>query len=389
MCNSTLLCVFCAGQPECAYYLRHARCGFGPSCKFHHPEPGTSGGPQDFQPDPQPAPTSLLGGPQSDPSISYTATGIPAPATATGIPASAVTGIPVSTMGVDVPATSMQDVAQGVPVPEAGLHADQAKNLPAQADASLSQPQFIISSSPPQPLTQSAATLLQPASVAYPGMHMTAAVPTLPVTALQLAALQQPQGQVPSVSVPLQAAVVTAAQSSAVPSVSASAEEAQHAQKAQHAQQTQQEAQQTQQAQQAQQSQQAQQGLQQQSTVLAPSAPMQSWPQSANIAAAPTAMYAQAGTMPVLQASTAVAGAQLPAQQLASNGVQQPTAVPSPQLPVQQVEPIAVQPASTIMASGPQVMYGSQPAQVAQAAPSNGMLEVPTGEPTPHLQTGG
>ena len=33
------------GQPECAYYLRHGRCGFGPSCKFHHPEPGTAGAP--------------------------------------------------------------------------------------------------------------------------------------------------------------------------------------------------------------------------------------------------------------------------------------------------------------------------------------------------------
>ena len=32
----------CAGQPDCAYYLRHGRCGFGPSCKFHHPEPGTA-----------------------------------------------------------------------------------------------------------------------------------------------------------------------------------------------------------------------------------------------------------------------------------------------------------------------------------------------------------
>ena len=31
------------GQPECAYYLRHGRCGFGPSCKFHHPEPGKAG----------------------------------------------------------------------------------------------------------------------------------------------------------------------------------------------------------------------------------------------------------------------------------------------------------------------------------------------------------
>lgn len=32
-----------AGQPECAYYLRHGRCGFGPSCKFHHPESGKAG----------------------------------------------------------------------------------------------------------------------------------------------------------------------------------------------------------------------------------------------------------------------------------------------------------------------------------------------------------
>lgn len=27
-----------AGETECAYYMKNMRCGFGPSCKFHHPE---------------------------------------------------------------------------------------------------------------------------------------------------------------------------------------------------------------------------------------------------------------------------------------------------------------------------------------------------------------
>ena len=52
--SAIFLCA--SGQPECAYYLRHGRCGFGPSCKFHHPEPGTAGAPAG----PESAPTDAV-----------------------------------------------------------------------------------------------------------------------------------------------------------------------------------------------------------------------------------------------------------------------------------------------------------------------------------------
>ena len=376
-CATNSCVFFCSGQPECAYYLRHARCGFGPSCKFHHPEPGTSSISQDHLARPE----TSLGLPQSDPTP-FIATGIPATATATGIPASAaaVTGVPVASATAGAPGLPQQAAGvpvmpQGTPAPETLTHdadASAAGSITAaQTDAAVStasQQQY--ATLPSQPQQAAAATSPQAASVAVPNMHMPAVVPSMPANAPQLPALQQSQVHALHASAHLQQA--------ALPSIAAGMEATLPAQFVMQPEPAQQ-------AGQAQQAQQAQQGFQQQVAVPAAGVPLQSWPLTASVATAPTA---QAGTAPAAaqqaSATPAVTHAQIPLQQgpmptapAGFSGVQQPTYVP----PGQTVMVLPTASASS------QYAYTSQPSQTTPqrrpaqfASGSTTAMQVPAGE---------
>lgn len=370
-CTTNLCEFFCLGQPECAYYLRHARCGFGPSCKFHHPEPGTSSISQDLQAPPE----TSLGVPQSDPT-SFIATGIPATATATGIPASAaaVTGIPVASATAGAPglpheAAGVPVMPQGTPAPETLSHDAAASSITAaQTDAAVStasQQQY--ATLPSQAQQAAAATSLQAASVAVPNMHMPAVTRSMPANVSQLPALQQSQVHALHASAPLQQA--------ALPSIAAGMEATLPAQFVM----------QPEPAQQAGQAQQAQQGFQQQVAVPAAGVPLQSWPLTATVAAAPTA---QAGTAPApaqqASANPAVTHAQVPIQQVSTqtapvgfSGVQQPTSGPPGQT-VMVLPTASASPQHAYTSQHSQAVSQHRPAQFASS--STTAMQVPAGE---------
>lgn len=337
-----------AGQPECAYYLRHARCGFGPSCKFHHPEPGTSGIPDmpgaaahgslDSQPRPQlvPAPPEAATG-----ALASIALGAPA-ALATGTPVAANPGPSASSENV-APTSSSSSSAQ------VGCEGDPPSSLQAPPPHQAQQPAafqpHMPSPSMPGSVYQQLTSIpaaVQPAAFGLPipiPMVATAAQPHTGQQQQQAAVQQQtvvqPQA-VPVASIPQQQAPGTASQAPSIQMGSAAWHYTE---------------------------------LPQQQSIgatLAPPVPLQVSPHSAGIASsiavsgtAPSAAIptqpASVSGQPTASAAghtSAPATAQLPVQQVAVTG----------QLPIQQ---IAV-PAQPTVPGQAFMAVVSQPAQVPQ-----------------------
>ncbi len=210
-----------AGQPECAYYLRHGRCGFGPSCKFHHPEPGTAGAPAATADSETAAyteqpPTST---PLPDAAVAHLQSGQQQEATGTVSPQTADTAqtdMPPASISVQAQQPQSFIMAQPqyvmpasahpqhpstttypqVPQPQAGF--GQGPQVPQTQYVTTASPlspqaQYASASSPQQQVPLASSAVLQPAPLGFQQAYATTAVVPTPVPTTALGSPQQPQ----------------------------------------------------------------------------------------------------------------------------------------------------------------------------------------------------
>ncbi len=210
-----------AGQPECAYYLRHGRCGFGPSCKFHHPEPGTAGAPaatadSETAAYTEQAPTST---PLPDAAVAHPQSGQQQDATGTASPQTADTAqadMPPASISVQAQQPQSFIMAQPqyvmpasahpqypstttypqVPQPQAGF--GQGPQVPQMQYVTTASPlfpqaQYASASSPQQQVPLASSAALQPAALAFQQAYATTAVAPTPPPTAALGSPQQPQ----------------------------------------------------------------------------------------------------------------------------------------------------------------------------------------------------
>jgi len=210
-----------AGQPECAYYLRHGRCGFGPSCKFHHPEPGTAGAPAatadsetaaytEQAPTSSPLPDAAVAHPQSG--QQQDATGTVSPQTGDSAqadmppasistqaqqPQSFIMAQPQYVMPASAhPQYPSTTTYPQVPQPHAGF--GQGPQVPQMQYVTTASPlfpqaQYASASSPQQQVPLASSAALQPAASTFQQAYATTAVAPTPPPTAALGSPQQPQ----------------------------------------------------------------------------------------------------------------------------------------------------------------------------------------------------